>query len=145
VVDVLFSIEKGVAVWTPVLLLVLPGLIVMRAALSRWRLGVAGLLALQIYVIASAHVWSGGACFAQRYLSEYLVFAALPFTALVSWRPRSAWSVGIGVVCLVGVGWTLFLLRAYYAREISVFGLDRQALIDIFWWRWQAVSAWWNG
>jgi len=141
--DVLFSVQKGVFVWTPVLAMVIPGLFLMKRVFIEWRWAIAVLLLFQLYVIASAAVWDAGACFGQRYFSEYLVFAALPMVAFISsWRTQWQRLAGGLFICTC-VTWTLFLMKLYYTREISVYGLDSAALYDVFWWRFQALRDWW--
>ena len=44
--------------------------------------------------------------------------------------------------CLGCVAWCLFFMKLYFVREVSYFGLDRQALFDIFYNRFCAVREW---
>ena len=45
----------------------------------------------------------------------------------------------LAVAVVLLVVWSLFFMVLYYTREISYYGLDRQALFDIFWWRKEAL------
>lgn len=138
--EVLFSLNKGIFVWSPILLLAIPGWFTMKQESARWRLTVAVLLVLQWYVIASAAVWNAGACFGQRYFAEFQTLAAIPFAALVS---RSRGRGFLWMVILATVLWSVFLYKLYYTREISVYGLDGEAFYDILWWRLQSLKNWW--
>ncbi len=138
--EVLFSVNKGVFVWSPLLVLVLPGWFFMRGEVARWRVAVVVLLVVQWYVIASAAVWNAGACFGQRYFAEFQTIAAFPILALVNcgrYRKSLGWWI------LIASLWSLFLYKLYYTREISVYGLDREALYDVIWWRLEALRNWW--
>jgi hypothetical protein len=143
--DVLFSFRKGVFIWTPIWVFILGGFFFMRRTWPEWRLAVPMLLLLQLILICSMPWWEAGGSFGQRYLTEFLVLAALPLSALlVAPLPRlGRWLLWAGLFACVA--WSLFLIKVYYTREVSVYGLDGHALYDLFWSRWAALRTWWRG
>ena len=48
----------------------------------------------------------------------------------------------LALLVLACVGYTLFLMSLYYSREMSYYGMDRQAWFDFFWYRKQLLEAW---
>jgi len=140
IMDVLFSVRKGIFTWFPALILLLPGLVWMFKARDQFSWGVVVILAIQIYIISSAALWYAGGSFGQRYLSEYLALGAFPIARLFSeLATRPKWRLICTLFAFTGCLWTIFLFKLYLTREIHIDGLDRAALFDIFWWRFQAL------
>jgi len=89
---VLFSVQKGLFFWSPVLLFSLAGLVVARGWARRWRSGVALTLALDTYVIASWWDWQYGGSYGHRGFTDTLALFAIFVAAFFAWaaeRPRA--------------------------------------------------------
>ena len=87
--DVLFSSNRGLLTWTPVIWIALPGLAYF--GWRHWRVGLvlAGALAAQIWVNAGVEVWWGGAGFgARRFDSCMLIFAVGLAASLTAFQRR---------------------------------------------------------
>lgn len=129
------ALKNGLLVFTPVLILSAIGILLLM--LRRRPLGMASLLTLLCswYIIASSFaVWGAGGSFSNRYfveLSPFFAFGMCQFFAEVRERPiiRTI-TIAFVVLCMA---WTLFFLRLYCTREMGYYGLDKQALFDIFW------------
>lgn len=137
ITNVLFSLRGGVFFWCPVLLTGVTGLFVRRGvgmADAPW-LWVAGAYALlQLWVVASWFDWPYGGGFGHRGFIEMYALWVFPMAA---WAERCGtrgwWEGWLNLLfCLGCVVWCLFFMKLYFVREVSFFGLDRQALFDIF-------------
>jgi hypothetical protein len=83
IAGVLFSVTKGLFFWSPVLLLVLPGLLAMRGAASAWRTPVSVVLAAHTYLVASWWDWQFGSSYGHRAFTDALGLMAIPIAAAV--------------------------------------------------------------
>ena len=113
---VLFSVQKGLFFWAPLLLAALAGAAWLPAALRWMRAPSAIVLALQTYLIASWWDWQFGASFGHRgFVDFYPLFAvglAAFFQRVASLRPapRLAWSIAAALLCSL----TLFEMTLYW-------------------------------
>ena len=82
IVNVLFSVRKGLFFWAPLLLTVVPGLAFVRQQAREYFLPILLFLPLNIYVIASWHCWFYGGSFGHRAFIESLPLFAVCFCAL---------------------------------------------------------------
>jgi hypothetical protein len=87
---VLFSVRKGLFVWTPLVLLAVVGLPLLRRAIPALFVPAIAYLAVQTWVVASWSVWSYGGSFGMRALIEAMPVLALGLAALIQ-QARSAW------------------------------------------------------
>jgi hypothetical protein len=106
IAGVLFSVTKGLFFWSPVLLLVGPGLLAMRGAASAWRTPVAVVLAAHTYVVASWWDWQFGSSYGHRAFTDALGLMALPMAAALQFaaaRRRVAIVTGVLVSAAVAL------------------------------------------
>jgi membrane-bound metal-dependent hydrolase YbcI (DUF457 family) len=99
---VLFSVQKGLFFWSPVLLLTVPGLWVGRSLARRFALGAAVVMAIDTYLIASWWDWQFGGSYGHRGFTDSFGLLAIFLAAFFAWtaeRPRLIPAVG-GVVFL---------------------------------------------
>lgn len=148
IANVLFSLRGGVFFWCPVLLTGVAGLFVRRGGNGApWRWAAAVYALLQLWVVASWHDWPYGGGFGHRGFIETYALWAFPMAAWAEWCERrgrfARWANR--VFCLGCVMWCLFFMKLYFVREVSYFGLDRQALFDIFYNRFCVVREWVTG
>lgn len=78
---VLFGVTKGLFFWSPVLLLVVPGVFAMRGAVGAWRTPVAVVLAAHTYLVASWWDWQFGSSYGHRAFTDAIGLMALPMAA----------------------------------------------------------------
>jgi hypothetical protein len=82
-VEVLFSVRKGLFFWTPVLVLAVIGLPLLRRVAPELFLASVAFLAVDTWVIASWEIWSYGGSLGQRPFVEALPVFALGLASLV--------------------------------------------------------------
>ncbi|OGV42675.1 MAG: hypothetical protein A2X46_05250 [Lentisphaerae bacterium GWF2_57_35] len=141
--QVLFSVRKGILMYTPLTAVAFIGLFTMRKALSAYRLFIGIYFCLVLYVISSAAIWYAGGSFGQRYLMESWAFLGIPLcSTLETVRERRVWSVILAAVVIACISWNLFFMYLYYSREIPFEGLDAPAFFDVFWWRKDLIMQW---
>jgi hypothetical protein len=149
IANVLFSLRGGVFFWCPVLLTGVAGLFLLRegGGGAPWRWATLVYALLQLWVVASWHDWPYGGGFGHRGFIETYALWAFPMAAWAEWcEGRSAWARWANrLACFGCVAWCLFFMKLYFVRELSYFGLDRQALFDIFYNRFCAVREWVRG
>ena len=134
--NVLFSLKGGLLFWSPVLILCIPGFIYMKNGNARkWTLGVLSHCAIVLYLVASWHMWWFGGGFGHRAFIESYVLLSFPMAATLSYFKARGFLKGASVFVLLLVVYELVMMYMYYTRELSYYGLDRQALFDILWMR----------
>jgi hypothetical protein len=104
VFDVLFSTQKGLFFWSPVLLLAVAGLVIGRGWVRNLRLAVVVVVGTQTYLIASWSEWQFGASYGHRAFTDALGLTA-PFLAAfferVAARPLACRFVAAGATAAV--------------------------------------------
>jgi hypothetical protein len=104
VLDVLFSTQKGLFFWSPLLLLAVAGLVVGRGWAQRFVVPVAVIFTIDTYLIASWSDWQFGASYGHRGFTDGLGVLAIFLAAFFAWtaeRPRLARFVTAGVALAV--------------------------------------------
>jgi hypothetical protein len=121
----LLSTERGVFFWSPVLLCSIGGWFVARGWAREVRAGIAIVLALNAWVIASWTEWQYGAGFGHRAFIDTLPLMAILLASFFSWaadRPRVAVPVGAltaAAVALSAVQTVQYWLRIWPVRDIT--------------------------
>jgi hypothetical protein len=121
-----FSPFRGLFFVSPILLLSLPGLVLLRRSLFRaeWITTLAIVLGFFVLISASAQWWGGWSA-GPRYLVPLLPFLVWPLTATIDrmarlpamWR-TAAWIITIGLILISIVNvWALTLGGQYYAPD----------------------------
>ena len=120
--EVLFSTNRGLFMWSPLLLLAVWGWWQLWQQDRRLTLLIVINFALQLYLIASWFAWSGAAAFGQRFFTNMLPAFVLGLAALLTrWQARLAlrWLVGI---CAAFVIWNGLLLVRYAVEDVPRMG-----------------------
>jgi hypothetical protein len=130
--DVLFSVRKGLFFWTPLLLLAVVGLALLTRFAPGVVLPVACYLLIQAWVVSSWNTWWYGGSFGQRPFVESLPAFALGLAAIVETArsQRSKRMVQIGIVTT-----TLMALHAmvgYWEGVIPFDGTDWHTYVRSF-------------
>jgi len=120
--DVLFSTDRGLFSWTPLLLLAVIGL--MLFARRRPVLGASLLaaLALQVYINATVE-WGGHGFGARRFANCALIFA-LGLAALLQWMKRRPLLGPVSIIATLVAG-NLFFMAGMRAGDIPATGTVR--------------------
>ena len=130
--DVLFSVRKGLFFWSPLLLLAVAGLLLLRRVAPRLFVPSVAYLAVHTWLVASWETWWYGGSFGQRSFVEALPVFALGLASLVETaRGRVA-----RPVLLVGTVFLSFLavhaMLAYWLEIIPVDGTTRDTYMRSF-------------
>jgi hypothetical protein len=116
--DVLFSTNRGLFLWSPLLLLAALGWWPLWKKDRRLTLIVVVNFAIQLYLIAAWPAWSAAAAFGQRFFTNLLPAFALGLAALLSqWQARLAFR-RLVALCLVFVIWNGLLLVRYAVEDV---------------------------
>ncbi len=116
-VEVLFSSDRGLFVWSPVLIFSILG------TLPLWRIDrrLTVLLVVNFlfifYIVASSNMWNGAVAFGARHFvgcTSYFVLGLAAFAAILARRIKTQWLVLAGGVFII---WN-FLLIIQYALEL---------------------------
>jgi hypothetical protein len=112
---VLFSVQKGLFFWSPLLLAAVSGYFVRNPAVRAYALGAAIIFAADTYLIASWWDWQFGASYGHRGFIDLLPLFAIGLAACIEWVSRSPWTrYAAAVVCIVGVFLSLVQMLQYW-------------------------------
>jgi hypothetical protein len=98
VADVLFSTQKGLFFWSPVLLLSVFGVVVATGHARAYILPAVTTFALQTWLIASWTQWQFGASFGHRGFTDGFGLAAPFLASSFAWASRRRWAVAVFAV-----------------------------------------------
>lgn len=116
--EVLFAPKNGLFIYVPAFVLVIAGLILMilRKNANRWLIG--ALFLVQLYLIASWHMFFFGCSFGQRSFVEFLALFSIPLATLFNFSFRPVKIVFPIFIILISCYLIFFNLRlsASYAR-----------------------------
>jgi len=109
ILETLFSVERGLFFWSPLLLFSIGGLVVAEGWAREQVAATVAVLAVHTYVLASWYTWNYGSGFGHRGFTDLLAAFAVYIAAFFAWtakRPRvatvvSAISIALVVLSLV--------------------------------------------
>jgi hypothetical protein len=131
--EVLFSAQKGVFFYAPVLLLALAGLALLPPQLRIWRWPSFISLAVVTWLIASWWDWQFGASFGHRGFVDVYPILAMGLAALfsqLSLRPRARVIVAVSVAGLCAL--SMFQMFQYWHGVLPAADLTWQGYKDVF-------------
>jgi len=135
VLDVLFSVRKGLFFWSPVLVGVLPGLWYARRSARDFVLPMAVFLPLHVYLVSSARIWWYGGSFGQRPFVEALPLFAIALCALYEAVESPWWRRGLLIAFVAAAALSNYLMFCYWEWRIPVGGPDWAQFVSLFgWW-----------
>jgi hypothetical protein len=106
ILDTLFSVERGLFFWSPILLFSIGGLVVAKGWAREQAAATVTVLAAHTYLLASWYTWDYGAGFGHRGFTDVLAPFAVYVAAFFAWtarRPRLATLVRAVAVALVAL------------------------------------------
>ncbi len=121
--DVLFSTDRGLFLWTPIAAFALLGIL---GPLHRdhpaWARALLGQWFLQVYIVGSWSAWSGAAAFGPRLLIGLVPIFAFGLAALYAVGERR-WGMRPAIVLsLAAILWNLILLARYGLQDVPRMG-----------------------
>jgi hypothetical protein len=133
-IDVAFSVRKGLLFWTPLVGLGVAGLFVLRGRARGLLLPTAVFLAASFWFMASWSEWWYGGSFGQRAFVESLPPLAIGIAALFAWARAGRALVPVGIAALVTTGLALHAMLAYWRGDIPFDGTTWGIYLDSFGW-----------
>jgi hypothetical protein len=134
-VEVLFSVRKGLFVWAPVLVLAVAGFGLLRHYARGWTIPTLIFLPLQIWLVASWHDWAYGAGFGHRAFVESAVILAFGYASLLESAVaagRQSWVIAVSIVL------TLVCVRLMLQYWLGVIPIDHTTWPDYWAALWSA-------
>lgn len=132
ILNTLFSLKKGLLVWSPVLIFGVLGLWGLRAVCKDWALPTAVFLTVNLYVVSSWWMWWYGGSFGHRAFIESYAVLGFPMASFFAGIRSPRMKLMVVLVTVVMVAYSLALMTLYYTRRISYEGLDSQQLLQRF-------------
>lgn len=122
--QVLFSIRKGVFFWAPLLALGVAGCFTPRFRKDPFLLSVIAIFGLELYLVASWSMWWFGGGFGHRAFVDIYPLMALPMAALFA-SVRKPWVRGVlGGVCAALILLNLIHMLQYWKRIMPYDQMD---------------------
>ncbi len=119
--ETLFSVERGVFFWSPLLLFAVAGLLVSVGWARGLVLATIAVLAADTYLMASWFMWNLGAGFGHRGYTDALSLFAVYLAAFFAWsaqRPRVARTVAVVATLLVAL--STFQMWQYWTGVLPI-------------------------
>jgi hypothetical protein len=132
IAGVLFSTQKGVLFWSPILLVSVVGLFVMRRTIRPLALATWLFVPLNVYVIASWDDWQFGASYGHRAFTDALPVMALSMAAGYDWLARRGWTNVVAAVAAMAIGLSVIQMIQYWLGIIPVSGTTWDAYRSVF-------------
>jgi hypothetical protein len=131
--SVLFSVQNGWLVYSPMMVFTLWGLGLMLYKKALNGLFIAVLLLIATYTFGSWWAWWFGGAYGHRCFIDFLPFLAFPFAYWVQWLRQQSWTLQLPVLAIA-------LLFCYYNAGMT-YWYNYTAPWDGENWNWQS---WWN-
>ena len=113
----LFSYRKGWLVYTPIMILALAGILLLKKYAGNFLIAIPLFLVFNIYVVFSWWCWWYGGSFGLRAFIESYVFLAIPMACLWTWVFKKGWPVAIPLFLIAGFFTYLNLYQSRQYRE----------------------------
>jgi len=130
--QVFFGVRKGLFFWSPILVLALVGLVLLRRRAPDLFLAAVVFLVLDAWVIASWGEWSYGDGFGERPFVEALPVFAIGLAAFLERMMRARWRrvtfAVVGVLCALSV----YTMVAYWRGNLPKDGTTVRIYLDAF-------------
>jgi len=108
---VLIGGEKGWFIYTPVTVLMVAGLFLMRG--RPWRKSVLAYVILNTWIVIAWHDWHYGGSYSSRALAQGLAVLSLPFASLLEWASTTRWKWPVAGLCAYLLAVNLFQIKQY--------------------------------
>ncbi len=111
---VLFSPHHGLFIWSPILILAVPGLFRLQGPLRAFRWPIAVCLLLQLYLISSWYLWYFGWSFGHRAFVDVLGLFAIPLAGFFSSLRRLWVKRTVAVISFFFIALTFYWFIEYF-------------------------------
>lgn len=132
ILNVLFSVRKGLFFWSPILLTVIPGLYFLGKKAHQFFIPILLFLPINIYVISSWHCWFYGGSFGHRAFVESIPLFAICFCAFYEGLESSFWKQVVSRLTVCCVLLETWLMLKYWTGSIPFDGTTWEYLATSF-------------
>src|SRR5207245_1433674 len=112
--NVLFSVDRGVFFWAPVLLLSLIGLVLIRRYLKEWVLPLYVFLPVWLWLMASWESWQFGESYGHRVFIDIFPLLALALATVYSRAKSGATKNALVIIVGLCIFANLFLIYQFW-------------------------------
>ncbi len=117
--NVLFSADRGVFFWAPVLLFSLAGLALLRRHLKEWSTPIYVFLPVWLWVITSWHSWQYGESYGHRIFIDIFPLLALAIAVLYSRAESPAVKKALVIIVCLCITANLFMSYQYWINGLA--------------------------
>jgi len=118
ILNVLISSDRGLFIWSPIAVPALIGIYYLYRSDRRFALLLLSNFCIQLYLIGSWAVWSGGISFGPRFFLNSVPAFAIGLSALLSKFEKRVGSSGLLAICSAFVLWNLGLMAQYVLQLV---------------------------
>ncbi len=134
ITNVLFSIRKGLFFWSPILLLILPGLILLYKNLKKEFLSVIVVLIMNLWIVASWWHWPYGGSFGMRALVDILPIMAIPLglsiNRILNLKNKKL-KFGLLTLIIISILFTIFFMIQYWRGYVPIDGSNLETILNV--------------
>jgi hypothetical protein len=120
--EVAFSVRKGLLFWTPLVALGLAGLVFVRSRAPALAIAAPVVLVVNFWLMASWSEWWYGGSLGQRAFVESLPVLAIGIAALFAWARAGPALLPVSIAAVVTTGLALHAMIAYWRGHIPFDG-----------------------
>jgi hypothetical protein len=121
IAEVLIGVRKGLFFWSPALVFAVAGMVRPDMWSRRWRLAAIGILAVQIWMVASWYDWQFGGSFGHRGFTDGLALFAPFLAAFFAWSSRRHWlKVAVSTTVTLAVALSVFQMWQYWVGILPI-------------------------
>jgi hypothetical protein len=130
VLNVLFSVRKGLLFWSPIITLSFFGIYLFRKKYDKWILPIIIFVLLNLYIISSWWYWAYGGSFGHRAFIESFSILSLPLAYVIEIMLSSKKYLKLFTVILISlVLYSTFMMALYWFGRIPIDGTTIGILI----------------
>ncbi len=134
IINILFSYRKGWFVYTPIMILVIPGFIVMYKKNKNIFFASLVFMCINLYIASSWWCWWYGGSLGMRPLIESYAFLSLPMASFVSYFLKKKYYLKIPALVLIAllIFYSLFVRLQYHNGAIHWDSMNKNVYWDSF-------------
>jgi hypothetical protein len=121
IAGVLFSVQKGLFFWSPLLLFAVAGLAMLRRRLRAFLLPIVLVLGADTYLIASWWDWQFGGSYGHRAFVDVLPMLALGLATFFEWSTKNRFRLAtVTTITVLATGLSIFQMLQYWNHVLPI-------------------------
>jgi hypothetical protein len=120
IIPVLFSTQKGLFFWSPILLLSLCGVPLMRRHFAGLFVPTLIVLPSVLFIIASWNDWQLGGSFGSRGFTDFMPIFAIALAAFFQWSSGRTWTPAVALAGSAALALSIAQMIQYWLRIIPI-------------------------